>query len=351
MFPPITNIQRRAFGKSLIAGLFCSAHGCGRSAPQHATVAHSKPVQVVTTTALVADLVRNVAPASDADVTSLMGEGVDPHLYKGSPRDVRNLAEADLIFAGGLHLEGKLISVLHRLGRQKIVHLLGDELTEITARANQPDLWIRDSGVPDPHCWFDVSLWQKQAELVTQHLSQFQPEMAGVYETALSAYQVRLKELDAEIRTTVQTIPVERRILITSHDAFRYFGRAYGIQVEGIQGLSTESEAGIRRTNELVDLIVSRNVPAIFVETSVSDDNVKALVEGSQARGHNLRIGGSLFSDAPGAFGTPEGTYIGMLKHNLTTFAHAMTGDPTRSDALFGDRNGSSATEMKRAKT
>ena len=326
MFTSDFDIHRRTFTGGLLSGLLGMTFGCGRSTGHPKTHFRSGAIRVVTTTALVGDLVRNITGPHLAQVDSLMGEGVDPHLYKGSPRDVRNLAEADLIFASGLHLEGKLISVLHRLGRQKAVHLMGDELTQELADSDQDDIWIRDSGVPDPHCWFDVSIWQRLAQLVERQLSEYHAERASEYGSNLSQFKQQLDQLDSEIRRTIHEIPQNRRILITSHDAFRYFGRAYGVQVEGIQGLSTESEAGIRRTNELVEMIVTRQVPAIFVETSVSDDNVKALIEGSQARSHNLRIGGSLFSDAPGAFGTPEGTYIGMMQHNLRTFAQAMTG-------------------------
>lgn len=280
---------------------------------------------MVTSTALVADLVRNVGGDAVA-VVSLMGEGVDPHLYKGSPRDVRALADAELILANGLHLEGKLISVFERLQRHKPTHLLGETLTEHRNREGRQDPWIRDEGAPDPHCWFDVAIWREFATLMTELLSAFDPTNAPKFRRNGERHITELNALDAEIRTSIARLPNERRLLITSHDAFRYFGRAYGIQVEGIQGLSTESESGVRRTNELVDLVVARGVPAIFVESSVADDNVMALVEGANARGHALRIGGSLFSDAPGAFGTPEGTYLGMMRHNVRTFVDSMSG-------------------------
>jgi manganese/zinc/iron transport system substrate-binding protein len=319
--------HRRSLLKTLACSTYFALQGCGKASVSRKTHTGDRPIQVVATTALVADLVRNIAGPNRVQVVSLMGEGVDPHMYKGSPRDVRDLAGADLVVAGGLHLEGKLIGVLHRLGRQKPVHLLGDELTALAESKNLPDPWIRDDGMPDPHCWFDVSLWQREAELFSQILCDYDPGHASEFQTNLKNYSAELIKLDAEIRRNIDQIPADRRLLVTSHDAFRYFGRAYGIQVEGIQGLSTESESGVRRTNQLVDLVISRRIPAIFVETSVSDDNVKALVEGAQARGHKIRIGGSLFSDAPGAFGKPEGTYAGMLRHNVRTFVQAMTQD------------------------
>lgn len=319
--------HRRSLLKTLAVSTYFALQGCGKASVSRKTHTGDRPIQVVATTALVADLVRNIAGPNRVQVVSLMGEGVDPHMYKGSPRDVRDLAGADLVVAGGLHLEGKLIGVLHRLGRQKPVHLLGDELTALAESKKLPDPWIRDDGMPDPHCWFDVSLWQREAELFSHILSDYDPSHASEFQTNLKNYSAELIKLDAEIRQNIDQIPADRRLLVTSHDAFRYFGRAYGIQVEGIQGLSTESESGVRRTNQLVDLVISRRIPAIFVETSVSDDNVKALVEGAQARGHKIRIGGSLFSDAPGAFGKPEGTYAGMLRHNVRTFVQAMTQD------------------------
>ena len=319
--------HRRSLLKTLACSTYFALQGCGKASVSRKTHIGDRPIQVVATTALVADLVRNIAGPKRVQVVSLMGEGVDPHMYKGSPRDVRDLAGADLVVAGGLHLEGKLIGVLHRLGHQKPVHLLGDELTTLAESKKLPDPWIRDDGMPDPHCWFDVSLWQREAELFSQILCDYDPSHAPEFQTNLKNYSAELIKLDTEIRRNIDQIPADRRLLVTSHDAFRYFGRAYGIQVEGIQGLSTESESGVRRTNQLVDLVISRRIPAIFVETSVSDDNVKALVEGAQARGHKIRIGGSLFSDAPGAFGKPEGTYAGMLRHNVRTFVQAMTQD------------------------
>lgn len=318
--------HRRAFLKTTL-GCVGAVSGCGRAGLKQERHSGNGPIQVVCTTALVADLVRNLAGPGRAIVSSLMGEGVDPHLYKGSPRDVRDLAGADLIFAGGLHLEGKLISVLHRLAHQKQVHLLGERWTEHCQKTATPDPWIRDNGVPDPHCWFDVAIWRSLASLVRETLAAFDPAHSAEYHAYHTTYDDKLQALDAQMRQLLGRVSPKRRLMVTSHDAFRYFGKAYGIQVEGIQGLSTESEAGVRRTNEMVDLLVSRQVPAIFVETSVSDDNVKALVEGATARGHGVTIGGSLYSDAPGAFGTPEGTYLGMMIHNVKTFVHAMTGD------------------------
>ncbi|MBI1322366.1 manganese transporter [bacterium] len=316
---------RRTWSKWLAGCGLALTTGCGIPATSTAVRRGNGPVGVVTSTALVADLVRNVG-GDAVNVVSLMGEGVDPHLYKGSPRDVRALADSELIIANGLHLEGKLISVFERLARHKPTHLLGETLSEKRHHEGRQDPWIRDEGAPDPHCWFDVAIWREFATLMTEILSAFDPPNATKFRGNGERHIAELDTLDGEIRASITRLPKERRLLITSHDAFRYFGRAYGIQVEGIQGLSTESESGVRRTNELVDLVVARGVPAIFVESSVADDNVMALVEGATARGHALRIGGSLFSDAPGAFGTPEGTYLGMMRHNVRTFVDSMSG-------------------------
>jgi manganese/zinc/iron transport system substrate-binding protein len=315
----------------MAGGILLHGAGCGSPAPISTARRGGGPIGLVTSTALVADLARNVG-GDNVDVVSLMGEGVDPHLYKGSPRDVRALADAELILANGLHLEGKLITVFERLGRHKPTHLLGEALTEKRQAAGMADPWIRDEGAPDPHCWFDVSLWREFTELTVGILAGFDPANEAAYRQRGEAYRRQLDSLDAEIRAAITRLPADRRLLITSHDAFRYFGRAYGIQVEGIQGLSTESESGVRRTNELVDLVVARKVPAIFVESSVADDNVMALVEGARAQGHALRVGGSLFSDAPGAFGTPEGTYLGMMRHNVRTFVESMTDQATAAN-------------------
>lgn len=317
--------HRRTVLKILAAGSLSALPGCGRTSETSFRKASAGPIRIVASTALMADLIRNVGGDTAVEVVSLMGEGVDPHLYKGSPRDVRDLADADMIFANGLHLEGKLITVFERLARHKPTVLLGEELTRQAVEAGRADPWIRDEGAPDPHCWFDVSLWRSFTSLTASLLARFDPDKATSYHSRAETYDAQLIRLDAEIRAAVTQLPVERRLLVTSHDAFRYFGRAYGVQVEGIQGLSTESESGVRRTNDLVDLVVGRGVPAIFVETSVSDDNVMALVEGARSRGHDLRVGGSLFSDAPGAFGTPEGTYLGMMRHNVRTFVQSMT--------------------------
>lgn len=273
-------------------------------------------LDVVCTTGMVGDLIERVG-GSRVRVHTLMGEGVDPHLYKVSPGDVRALIRGDAVFYSGHHLEGKMGEVFRRLGRRKLT-------VPVTERIDESRLLDLGVGRPDPHLWFDVELWSNGVDVVRDALIELDPENAATYEGKAAEYEAELRALDAECRAAVGSIPRSRRVLVTAHDAFGYFGRAYGIEVRGIQGISTESEAGVGEVNELVELLVSEEIPAVFVESSVSDRNVRALVEGCAARGHRLRIGGSLYSDAMGRPGTPEGTYVGMVRHNVRTIVEAL---------------------------
>ncbi len=279
------------------------------------------PYRVAATVGMITDIVRNVA-GDKAEVTGIIGEGVDPHLYKPTRNDVVTLQRADIIFYNGLLLEGKMTDVLVRVARQgKPVHAVTEELLE------SPGYVITDSEAHyDPHVWMDVKGWQRAVEVVTRSLRAFDPANAALYTANAEAYLAQLGALDAYAAEVLGSIPESQRILITAHDAFGYLGRAYGIEVRGIQGLSTESEAGVRDIEALVELIVERQIPAVFVETSVADKNVRALVEGTRAQGHELKVGGSLFSDAMGEPGTYQGTYIGMIDHNVTTIARALGG-------------------------
>jgi manganese/zinc/iron transport system substrate-binding protein len=283
-------------------------------------IAAEQPVRVVATVGMVADIVRE--SGGDAfEVTSLVGEGIDPHLYKPTRHDVLALTRADIIFYNGLMLEGKMADTLDKLSRQKKpVIALADMFASGEAMPGGA------SGHQDPHVWMDVSLWSKATERAAEALIAHQPALADDILVRTALYRERLAQLHAYISEIMATIPEERRLLITAHDAFNYFGRAYGIEVMGIQGFSTESEAGLNDINRLVDVLVDRKISAIFVETSVADRNVKALIEGARSRGHEVIIGGSLYSDAMGAAGTYEGTYIGMLDHNASTIARALGG-------------------------
>lgn len=279
------------------------------------------PFKIVTTCGMVTDIVRVVA-GDKGEVTGLMGEGVDPHLYKPTRGDVAKILAADIIFYSGLMLEGRMTDTFFKAARKGKPVYPVTELIEESFLLEPKEF----AGHWDPHVWMDVSAWSMCVAAVAKALGEFDPPNAAYYKANADAYGETLAELHAYIKDIMKTIPAEQRVLITAHDAFNYFGRAYGIDVMGIQGISTESEAGLDDINRLVDLIVEKNIAAVFVETSVSEKNVKALIEGARARGHAVKIGGKLFSDAMGAPGTYEGTYIGMLEHNAATVVRALGG-------------------------
>lgn len=309
--------------------LLCSAFffiSCKKTENTKASESSQDLALVTTTTGMVADITRQIG-ASKVKVTGLIGEGIDPHLYQPTRNDLVSLHQADIIFYNGLKLEGKMEDVLLKMEKgQKGEN--GKPVIAVTdGLAKQEGYLIGDPHHPDPHVWMDVEGWIQATETINQALSDFDPTNAESYHTNSKAY---LQELEALQKYAVQsfaTIPESQRVLVTAHDAFGYLGRAYGIEVRGIQGISTESEAGIKDIENLVDFLVEQKIPAVFVESSVSDQNVRALLEGAKARGHEVRIGGELFSDAMGAAGTYEGTYLGMIDHNVTTITRALGGE------------------------
>ena len=309
-----------AFQLAVLVAVIIS--GCGPEPPSTAKNGNSKKaatgkLSVIATTAMVGDVVRGVG-GEHVDVTVMLGPGVDPHLYKTSRDDVAMIMDADVVFYSGLLLEGKMTYTLDQVGESKPVHAITKGL--------DPTGLLGDDHHPDPHVWFDVELWSQTASVVADGLAQALPEHADAFQDAADAYVTKLKPLNDYARKTLATIPEEQRILITSHDAFGYLGRAYGIRVLGVQGISTDSEAGLQRVNELVDLLVEKKVPAVFIESSVSQKSIKALIEGAASRGSQVVIGGELYSDAAGPAGTYEGTYEGMIDHNITTIAKALGG-------------------------
>ncbi|EHM7981304.1 MULTISPECIES: metal ABC transporter solute-binding protein, Zn/Mn family [Bacteroidota] len=271
---------------------------------------------IVTTTGMIADIVENIAGDS-ATVEAIMQPGVDPHLYKASQGDLKKIMDADYIFYNGLHLEGKMGEILEKQTHVKPVIALGDSITVSKV------LKVSESTY-DPHIWFDVVLWKEAAEVTLRSLMKLNPENTAYYQQNADRYLKELDELDQWVKKEISTIPKNRRVLITAHDAFSYFGKAYGIEVRGLQGISTMSEIGLRDVTDLVNYIIKNDIPAVFVESSVSDKSLKAVVEGVNNKGKKLTIGGNLFSDAMGAKGTPEGTYIGMVKHNVNTIVTAL---------------------------
>lgn len=302
-----------AFGLAALTTLAPPSHA--QNGPER------RPYRVVATVGMVADIVRQVA-GDRAQVANIIGEGVDPHLYKPTRNDIAALQAADVVFYSGLLLEGKMADALVQLARRGKPVFAVTELVEDKYLLEPPAM----QGHYDPHVWMDVSAWARAVEAVARSLAEFDRPGAADYLANAKRYQAELEQLDAYVRKVIASIPARQRVLITAHDAFNYFGRAYDIEVRGIQGISTESEAGLEDINRLVDFIVQREIQAVFVETSVADRNVKALIEGARARGRTVRIGGSLFSDAMGPAGSYEGTYIGMLDHNATTIARALGG-------------------------
>ena len=276
----------------------------------------ASPIRVTATTTVVADLVEQVG-GDLVVVESLMADGVDPHSYRATPRDIDRLVRADLIVANGLHLEGKLAELLERIGRKRPFVAVGEAVP-------QDELLPIGNGLFDPHIWFDAKLWSYCPFAVADALIQLDSEAASHYQHRAEKYSQDLLELDENVRKKFNEIPRQRRVLITAHDAFRYFGRAYGLEVIGVQGTSTESEAGLADMNQLVDLVVRRRIPAVFVETSVSDRNVTALIEGASARGHIVRLGGRLYSDALGPAGGGGDTLERALLSNVDTIFGAL---------------------------
>ncbi|MGB5987849.1 MAG: zinc ABC transporter substrate-binding protein [Desulfobacterales bacterium] len=291
----------------------------GPPAAQGATAAKSYPIRAGATVGMVADIVREVA-GDKAEVTNIIGAGIDPHVYNPTRGDVATLIKSDIIFYSGLLLEGQMTDVLGKIARKRPVHAVTELL--------ETQYLIHDEATnhSDPHVWMDVRGWMKAVEVVAAALQEFDPPHADLYGQRANGYIERLGQLDAYARKVFATIPEAQRILVTAHDAFRYMSRAYGLEVIGIQGISTESEAGLKDINRIVDRLVERKIPAVFVESSVSDKNVKALIEGAAARGHTVAIGGELFSDAMGPAGTYEGTYMGMIDHNVTVIVRALGG-------------------------
>lgn len=279
-------------------------------------------LKVVCTVGMVTDIVRQVA-GDRAEVVGLMGEGVDPHLYKPTRSDIAALMGADVVFYNGLLLEGKMTDALVRVATS------GRKVFAVTEHLDERYLLEPKEfeGHFDPHVWMDPLAWMQAVEVVRDKLGEVDPAGRETYDTRAAAYRAELERLADYARRVLATVPERSRVLVTAHDAFNYFGRRFGFEVAGIQGISTESEAGVRDIQRLVELIVERRIKAVFVESTVSRRNIEALIEGARARGHVVSIGGQLFSDAMGAPGAYEGTYIGMIDHNVTTIVRALGGE------------------------
>ncbi|MFH1806971.1 MAG: zinc ABC transporter substrate-binding protein [Pseudomonadota bacterium] len=280
----------------------------------------AKPLDVVASTSMIGDAARQVA-GDRATITTLMGPGIDPHSYRQTRSDIAAMARADLVLWHGLYLEAQLEEFFMDLGKRRKVVAVG-EAVPIENLLSHADY----NGRYDPHVWMNPELWSHVVNAVRDALIEADPDGADLYTANAKRHLAELDDLSAYAKNVLASIPSTSRVLLTAHDAFNYFGRAYDFDVEGIQGISTVSEAGLRRIEELVDMIVNRKIAAAFVESSVSDRNIRALIEGANARGQAVSIGGTLYSDAMGDPGTYEGTYIGMIDHNVTVITRALGG-------------------------
>ena len=304
---------------SLCLVILFAGTGCDPKGQPDASVVVGK-YRVVTTIGMITDVVKNVG-GDRVEVIGLMGPGVDPHLYKASARDVQKLNSANLIFYNGLHLESKMGDVLSKMS--------GDTKTVAVTDALERNLLLTPpefEGQYDPHVWFDVTLWMKAVGKVRDVLSEFDPDSTIMYWTNADRYLAKLAELHQYVKAQAERVSSEQRVLVTAHDAFNYFGKAYGFEVRGLQGISTATEAGIADVQDLATFIAARRIPAIFVESSVSSRSLEAVKAAVKSKGFDVEIGGELFSDAMGNDGTPEGTYIGMVRHNIDTIVTALIG-------------------------
>lgn len=303
------------FSFASIFVLLLGVIGCGSGENKNAD---DGVIRVVATTGMIADAVRTIA-GDHVELYAMMGPGVDPHLYKATKEDIDQLDAADAILYNGLHLEAKLGEILEKMGASRMVVAVGETIPAALRRV-PPEF----EGQPDPHIWFDFSLWQMVVDTIGKSLA----TLDTLHKTE---YEVRTQELidslgaeHERIIGQILEIPEAHRVMVTAHDAFGYFGRAYGIEVEALQGISTVAEAGLHDVTQLVDMLVARKIKAVFVESSVSPKAIEAVVEGCRARGHEVKIGGELFSDAMGETGTPEGQILGMMRHNVSTIVEAL---------------------------
>ncbi len=313
----------RPMAPVLVLVALAAACGGPKDSPRGSTVPH-----VVATTTIVADLVRRVGEP-DVEVVSLMGAGVDPHLYEASAGDVRRMAAAEAIFYSGLHLEGKMTELFASMrgrGRKTVAVAECLPVERLLPAGN-------DTALKDPHVWFDVGLWAEALPCVAQTLADIVPRRAEEFRRRATTYAEELMALDGEVRAQLAAIPAERRVLITAHDAFAYFGRAYAVDVHALMGISTASEAGAEDVQRLADLIAGRRVPAVFVESSVPPRAIQALAEAVKARGHHVVIGGSLYSDALGSPGTPAESYVGTVRANVATIVAALASPASAGSA------------------
>jgi len=281
--------------------------------------AKTEKLQVVTTTTMITDLVK-VIGGDRIDVKPLMGAGVDPHLYKASGGDVGKLYDADAVFYNGLHLEGKLEDIFEKMRKQQKKTIAVSDAIDKSGLIGSEYF----ASSYDPHIWFHIGYWKQATQFVVDELKKLDPVNAESFETNGQAYITKLEALSKEVTAVIEALPVEKRILVTAHDAFNYFGKLHNFEVVGLQGLSTATEAGVQDVQKLANFIIEKNIKAIFVESSVPKRTIEALQAAVKSKDHEVAIGGTLYSDALGDAGTIEGTYIGMYKHNVLTIVNAL---------------------------
>lgn len=319
----------------LAAALLLVIGGCARQTSSGgASDFTERKMNVVVTTNIIGDLVRQVA-GDRVTLTTLMGAGVDPHLYRASEGDVQTMAEADLVLYNGLHLEGKMTDVFAQMNERSV------PTSALAADAVPDSLLIPSAEYAssyDPHVWFDVQLWRRVTQHVGDVLARRDTARAEAYRSSADAYAQRLDSLHQYVMRQAKRIPEDRRVLVTSHDAFRYLGQAYDIEVRGLQGISTASEAGTQDVQTLADFVVTRRIPALFVESSVSPRGIEAVQAAVKAKGFQVRLGGTLYGDALGDRGTPTGTYIGALRHNIDTIVQGLLNTSTQPPTAVRQR-------------
>ncbi len=326
------------FGTILLASIFLTAcpqknsnSSTTNTASSSGTIETKKP-KVVVTIGMVADVTRTIGNEC-IKVTAIMGPGIDPHLYTASANDVRLFQQADMIFYSGYHLEGKLAEVLEKMSESRPVIAVAENAIPASQIINS----FQGKTAPDPHVWMDVSQWAATVDVISKELSRLAPDCKTKFEENAISYKKELTALHKWIKESIQTIPENQRILVTAHDAFEYYGRAYTIRVDGIQGISTASEAGLADIRKVVELVVDHKVPALFVETSINPRTIKAVQAAVQDRGFDITIGNQLFSDAMGTDGTASGTYIGMLYNNTKNISDALGGKTPKLPAELSD--------------
>ena len=312
-----------ALHRLIALGLLCLAAcllgvGCGGGSESNS----DGRLKVVATTGMIGDVAQRIV-GDRAAVQTLMKAGIDPHLYKPTRSDLQAMQSADVVFYNGLLLEGKMTDTFARAADSgKVVRPVTEDIDSsylLKTEGSQEHY--------DPHVWMDPTAWEQSADVIRAAMVGLDPDGAALYDANAEAVVDEIRRLDAYAESVLHSVPEEQRVLVTAHDAFNYFGRRYGYEVVGIQGLSSESEAGVRDIERIVDLLVEREIRAVFIESTINPRNVEALVNGAAARGHTVVVGGELFSDAMGPGGTYEGTYVGMIDHNVTTVARALGGN------------------------